>query len=328
MTTPEPGPQDCRDCGATVDATANFCPQCGTAIETFCPDCGEAFDRDDEFCSHCGHQRGEGGDQPGDSESHPTETAETEAAFRRRVTDHLEAGWELKDDHGDHVTLVDRDIGSIPLHVLLLFATSGVGNLLYGWYHYAKRAERRYLSIGDGRQPRPPGIETADGSTTATAGSVDASLSTAASYLLGGLLALIGLFVIIAAAGGGTVWPGLIGLGFALGGLGILPPVRRKLDRRHEITKFGRLKHVDHRVVHPTEGYDEPCIICGKQGRSGLLRRRRDETLVAGIPLVTHGMDDNYYCEQCATADRVVGEPEFDATTNDGGAELSTAEME
>lgn len=326
MSPSESGPQNCQHCGASVDAAANFCPQCGSPTEgslaSFCPDCGEAFDSDDEFCSHCGQPRGEDRQSTG---SRSTETTETDAAFRRRVTDHLEAGWELKDDHGDHVTLVDRDIGSIPLHVLLLFTTSGVGNLLYGWYHYAKRAERRYLSVGDGRQPRPPGIETVDGSNRSTSGSVDTTLSRAASYLLGGLLVVIGLSVIVAAAGGGAIWPGLIGLGFALGGVAVLPPVKRTLARRHGVTKFGRLKTVDRRAVNPTEGYDDPCVICGKQGRSGLLRRRRDETVLAGIPVVTHGIDDNYYCEQCAATDRGVGEPNSETAKGDGETELSTA---
>jgi len=329
MATP-PGPQDCHDCGATVDPTANFCPQCGTAtgasLAAFCPDCGEAFDSDDEFCSHCGHPRGEDSGQSTESKSHSAETTETKAAFRQRVTAHLEAGWELKDDGGDHVTLVDRDIGSIPLHVLLLFTTSGVGNLLYGWYHYAKRAERRYLSVGDGRQPRPPGAGSASDTTATGSDTANAVLS----YLAGGLVGFFAVwFLFVGAVGTPAPMLGVLGVLFALGGLSILPPVRRRLGRRHGLTKFGRLKSVDHRVVHPTEGYDDPCIICGKRGRSGLLRRRRDETVLAGVPLVTHGLDHNYYCEQCATQDLFGGNAGGEMPPNDAEAEtVSTAEME
>lgn len=301
--TPESRPTDCPHCGVAVDPTANFCPQCGTAVgdssrAAFCPDCGESFDHDDEFCSHCGHARTDDRSQSASSQS--TERTETREAFRRRVTDHLEAGWELKEDGGDHVTLVDRDIGSIPLHVLLLFTTSGVGNLLYGWYHYAKRAERRYLSVGDGRQPRPPGPGSASDNTTTGSDTTNAVLS----YLAGGLVGFLAIwFLFIGIVGTPAPVVGVLGVLFALGGLSILPPVRQRLDRRHPVTKFGRRKSVDHRVVHPTEGYDDPCVVCGRQGRSGLRRRRRDETVVAGVPLLTHKLDHNYYCEQCATTD-------------------------
>jgi len=327
--TPESRPTDCHDCGVAVDPTANFCPQCGTAVDgsraAFCPDCGESFDHDDEFCSHCGHARTAYRSQSASNQSasgQSTERTETREAFRRRVTDHLEAGWELKEDGGDHVTLVDRDIGSIPLHVLLLFTTSGVGNLLYGWYHYAKQAERRYLSVGDGRQPRPPGTNSASDNTPAGNDTTNATLS----YLAGGLVGFLAVWFLFATASGSlTPLFGVLGLVFLLGGLGVLPPVRRRLARRHGLTKFGRQKSVDHRVVHPTEGYDDPCIVCGRQGRSGLLRRRRDETVLAGVPLVTHGLDHNYYCEQCATTDLFGGGARVDtAPSNDEKESVST----
>jgi len=312
MSTPESGRRDCQQCGATVDPAANFCSQCGTRVEAdrFCSNCGEAFDPDEEFCSHCGGARS----------STDRGQGESREAFRRRVRDHIEAGWELKTDRGDGVTLVDREIGSIPIHILLLFVTSGVGNLIYGWYHYSKLADYRYLSIGDGRQPRPPGTGSASHNTAADADTTNAMLS----YLAGGLVGFMAIwFLFIGAVGTPTPVLGVLGVLFALAGLSILPPVRRRLARRHSLTKFGREKTVDHRVVYPHEGYDEPCVVCGKRGRSGVLRRRRDETVLAGVPLRTHERDHNIYCEQCATED-LFGGVDLDAA--DEEAELSAAE--
>ena len=312
MSTPESGRRDCQQCGASVDPAANFCSQCGRRVEAdaFCSQCGEALGPDEAFCSHCGQARSSTSRQQGESRE----------AFRRRVRDHIEAGWELKTDRGDGVTLVDRDVGSIPIHILLLFITSGVGNLIYGWYHYSKLADYRYLSVGDGRQPRPPGAGSASDNTATGSDTANAVLS----YLSGGIVGFLAIwFLFIAASSGATPVFGAIGLAFLLGAIAVLPPVKRRLGRRHGLAKFGRLKTVDHRVVYPHEGYDEPCVVCGIRGPSGLLRRRRDETVAAGVPLRTHDRDHNFYCERCATDDLFGG---GDLETADGEVELSTAE--
>lgn len=326
MSLPESGARDCQRCGTAVDPLANFCPQCGNRIgdDRFCPSCGEPFGSGDEFCSDCGHARPTPASDRGSVEpSH----GETRAAFRRRVRDHIETGWELKNDQGDQVTLVDRGIGSFPIHVLLLLVGGGVWNLIYGWYHYSVRAEKRFLSAGDGRQVHPPGAETAADSTAAEADQT----TDAASYVIGGIIAFVGLFLLLATINGdGTLMLGGSGLVLTLGGLSILPPVNRRLNRRlarrHGLTKFGRQKTVDHRIVHPTEGHNEPCVVCGQHSRSGLLRRRRDETLVAGVPLFAHRLDHNFYCERCATEDLFGSGVDLDAAV-DEEAEVSTAEQ-
>lgn len=322
MSPPEPTRGACHSCGESLDPDANFCSQCGAAVESYCPSCGEAFEPDDQFCSQCGHSRPESGGAAASAETN----GETRDGFRRRVQQHLEAGWELTDDYGDRVTLVDRDIGSIPIHILLLLLTGGFLNLVYGWYHYSRLAETRYLERGDDRDLRPPGapaqtdteVDSDDDEVSTTdATSDDSDLTALSSYIGGGLLVVLGLLFLVTAVSAGSLAGGAISAVFTLGGIGLLPPVKKRLDRRHGIQKFGRLRTVDHQFVSPAETDEEVCVVCGTQVGDGLLRRRRDETVLAGVPVSTHRVQDNHYCEQCARAEQLIEEAELDAETSD-----------
>lgn len=64
--TPEPDQADgveCSSCGSSVDSSAKFCPDCGTALDaddapasdelSACPDCGTGVS-DESFCPNCG----------------------------------------------------------------------------------------------------------------------------------------------------------------------------------------------------------------------------------------------------------------------------------
>lgn len=52
-TTPEG--DRCPDCGEMVDDGAEFCPNCGSHLDTnACPNCGESLDGDEAFCPGCG----------------------------------------------------------------------------------------------------------------------------------------------------------------------------------------------------------------------------------------------------------------------------------
>ncbi len=285
-------------CGADLD---------DASLPARCPDCDERFAADDRFCSNCGAarsgrraanstasapRRGAGSDpsasRSGRSTSPGSPSDESQRAFRRRVQEHLDAGWEIERDDGDRAVLVDRGIGSTGVHVLLFLTTGGVGNLLYGWWHYSELAERLRIVRGDSTPPRPP--------SNAGGGTVE----TVSTYLLSGLLLLIGGWIAAVAAVGGSQGFALIGVGFALLGAGTAPPVRRRLGRRHGLTEFGRLRTVDHRVLRSTERVEEPCVVCGEAFDRGLVRRRRDETVVAGVPLVTHDERCNHYCVRCA----------------------------
>ena len=335
--TSDPGgpPAACPSCGEAVPAGASFCPDCGADLgdpddPAYCSACGEAFDDDDRFCSNCGASRSGGGSAASERSSGRSDASErsngrperssdadssspdeSERAFRRRVQDHLDAGWDVERDDGDRVVLVDRGIGSVGVHILLFIFTSGIGNLLYGWWHYSKLAERRRLVRGDETAARAPSsVEDAGRTETATA------------YVLTALLLLIGGWIGFMAATSGSPPAALIGIAFAGLGLGVAPPVRRRLDRRHGVTAFGRKKTVDHRIVRPPESVEEPCVVCGEAFERGLVRRRRDETVVAGVPVRTHSMRHNHYCADCARSELFgdrVGASSLDDLADDAG---------
>ena len=324
----------CPACDEAVPTEASFCPDCGAdlgdpADPAYCVRCGEAFDDGDQFCSNCGASRAGGGFAPSERSTRDSETSganaspsraasspeESSRAFRRRVQEHLDAGWDIDRDDGDRVLLADRGIGSVGVHLLLIF-TSGIGNLLYGWWHYSKLAERRRIVRGGSSGVRAP--SRSEGKTRS---------ETASAYALSTVLLLIGGWIALLSFESGSPPAALIGLAFALLGAGAAPPVRRRLKRRHGITKFGRRKTVDHRTVRPPETVDEPCVVCGESFDRGLVRRRRDETVVAGVPVRTHSMRHNHYCADCARSE-VFGDRDgassFEALTaanpDDGGS--------
>jgi len=285
----------CHECGRTLPPDANFCPGCGAEVgaagdAAYCADCGERLAPDDEFCAACGAARPEA---PSRAVRRDDRAAGDEAhrAFRRRVRDHLDDGWELTEDRGDRVVLVDRGVGSIPVHLLLLLTTGGVGNLLYGWYHYSELAETRRLSVSDGPLP--------DGELSEPSGNDD-PLVALSGYLLGGILLLIGLGIAVVSARQGALPGAVFGAAFALVGLALTPPAERRLRRRHGRSRFGRIRTVDHRVVRATERTESPCVVCGEPFERGVVRRRRDETVAAGVPVRTHAIQRNHYCADCA----------------------------
>ncbi|SNR40105.1 zinc ribbon domain-containing protein [Halorubrum vacuolatum] len=314
---PGAGAERCHDCGGTIPSDARFCPSCGVVRggkrpPAYCANCGTGFGPDDAYCSRCGEPRSATDGEPATAEKTRGRSGSSDVAadhdtdreydaFRRRVARYVEAGWEVRRDHGDRVELVDRDVGSIPIHVLLLLFTGGVGNLLYGWYHYSILAETRYLSMHDPDPSSPERIEPATASTTEST-----AVETVSTYLLSGLLLLVGALLLGFSLGGatainvGTALAVGLGLGFFLVGLGIAPPVEARLKRRHGPRAFGRHRTVDHRVIRPVEQVEEPCVVCGESFRGGLLRRRRDETVIAGVPIRTHSMRHNHYCAECA----------------------------
>ena len=95
----------------------------------------------------------------------------------------------------------------------------------------------------------------------------------------------------------------LFAVGFVVASLGIFvnPGMRRRLNRRHSPSTFGRVRSVDRRVLRPDEDCDERCIACDFRVERGLVRRYREEYALAGLPVYTRSTDYNYYCLECAT---------------------------
>jgi hypothetical protein len=51
----EPLPYNCPQCGATVDARFNFCPNCKCNLHPACPNCKREVAETDKFCAYCGY---------------------------------------------------------------------------------------------------------------------------------------------------------------------------------------------------------------------------------------------------------------------------------
>lgn len=113
----EPGTIECQSCNSAVDASAAFCPSCGTELEddqadeseddesvelTACPDCGNSVD-DESFCPNCGTDLDavrEGGD---------ADDAADDSATTDDATDDVPAEVTLEID-GEEYTFGDGDV--------------------------------------------------------------------------------------------------------------------------------------------------------------------------------------------------------------------------
>ena len=96
-----------------------------------------------------------------------------------------------------------------------------------------------------------------------------------------------------------------LGLAFVVISLGVVvnPDLRRRIDRRHGIYRFGAVRSVDQRVFRPEEGTVERCVECDDPTDHGLVRRYRGEYAVAGLPVYTRSIGYNHYCPDCAGTD-------------------------
>ena len=121
---------------------------------------------------------------------------------------------------------------------------------------------------------------------------------------LGGLAFVGGAGGLIQTAGTAEMLVPLLLLGFAFVfvslGVFVNPRFRRRLDRRRGISRFGRNKTVDSRVLSAAEHRRESCVSCGSGLTEGLVRRYRDEFVLAGVPVWTASENRNFYCPDCA----------------------------
>ena len=54
----EPLPYNCPQCGATVGARFNFCPNCKCNLHPSCPSCKREVVETDKFCPYCAYEQG------------------------------------------------------------------------------------------------------------------------------------------------------------------------------------------------------------------------------------------------------------------------------
>ncbi|WP_266077732.1 zinc ribbon domain-containing protein [Haladaptatus caseinilyticus] len=258
----------CSQCGATLGSGASFCSQCGTAVEP-------------------GSERGFGSDVGSDRMSG---TGRSSTAFRRRIEDLSVEGWDVKHDYGDRVVMINRGFGSIPLHVLLLLFTSGVGNLLYAWYNYSPGADRVEL-----REDGSEEYMAKDGFST------EWSLRSVASFFiasaLGVFTTVFGLLALLTTTDlAGTAF----GVTFFLLGLFSLLLAPQHVPGFESPTTFGTVRSTDERTIfEPTV----PCTVCSAPVGTGVKRTFSKKRYVAGIPVETANAGVNHYCRSCARGD-------------------------
>jgi hypothetical protein len=201
-------------------------------------------------------------------------------------------GWEVTRDTGDRVVLVNKGIGSIPVHILLFFVSSGLANVLYGWYSWTMGAPKREV--------------TADGServlNESSLGSVVVGL------VLLGLLGMNMLLLLIALVFGAELVALVFGL-LSLLVVGAGVGVTRDVDTQ-SLSTFGRERSVSTESVRTPS---EPCASCGSRVIEGERRTFTDRLYVAGLPVKTYKEGDNTYCAECAGNSDISGPDDIDA---------------
>lgn len=251
---------------------SNFCSQCGSTVAPR-----------DSFCSHCGSAVGGG---PSDRDG-----------FRRRIEDLTVEGWEVKHDYGNRVVMVDRGFGSLGIHALLLVFTGGLGNLAYAWYNYSPGADRLELRA-DGTERYVSGGTDESGELLDSSDVDDTRLRTAGSVVLSFVCALAGLGIFN--DGASSLPEFFVGVTFIAIALFAFPPIRRRLENREAVTKFGRVRSTDEAVV---DAPDVPCTACARPVENGVERTFHETFYVAGIPILRDEKGSNCYCRSCAQGD-------------------------
>jgi hypothetical protein len=265
----------------------------GDDSPSYCSNCGSALDPGDSYCSDCGDAIGAAEESADESDGEDRE------AFRRRVNQYLSEGWEIQYDAGDEVALVDRGYGSIGVHILLLIFTGGIGNAIYGWYHYEKTATQIVIGAGDSEEvPGGSGVSSPDAvqhDRSLDPGASETDDDAPLSHYVGAIfLALLGVLVVATSlADLGAL---LFGIGMLLTSLLLFPPIRSRLRDRHPPTTFGPTQTVEERAV---SGTNQLCSVCRDRVEEGVVREYKEEQVAAGIPLYTTEAGENWYCQSC-----------------------------
>jgi len=277
----------CVHCGSGLEPSMNFCPNCGTSVDS-------------------GYDHSSGSDRD---------------RLEYRIATALEEGWELEHDFGDHAVLVRRSFGSAGTHVLIaiftLWWTMGLGNAVYAAIRYLGSEERKIVrpdgttpadtdrygsvpvdqrSVNDRpvrTHPRPS--ETRDNDRiveesaqwTSDSGSSPVALLFAVGFLWIIGVALLAELSLVASG---------FGLLFLVMGAAMIPSVRQRIRDREPITTNGMNKTVEER---PVSDPDRLCSICRQPIDEGVKRTYREELTLLGVSLATTDTGENYYCWGC-----------------------------
>ncbi|MEZ3142691.1 zinc ribbon domain-containing protein [Halobaculum sp. MBLA0143] len=262
-----------------MSETPRYCSACGERLssgDNYCPACGDPVTATDSERARTGASGG-GRRDPGAA------TTDDRHWLSQRVADLRARGWKVTYDDGDRVELVDRGVGSIPVHLVLFFVSSGLANLLYAWYSYTWGAPKRIVTA-DGNE------EVDDDSSLGTALAVVAGV-----VLLGinGLLFAISLLV-------GVPQIAVSVLLFTVMAVAGTVAFRSDIDTESPST-FGRERRVETESV---ETPPESCAACDDRVVRGERREFSDKFYLAGVPVRTHEEGSNTYCADCVADNR------------------------
>lgn len=309
-------PRYCATCGERLSPGDNYCSSCGEAVRRSTESStGRRVGERGETERHVGgDSEPETGERVGDgytgtrstagraggetTRSHvdtgttpnragtgsgPSSTDDDRAWLRRRVADLQADGWEVTRDDGDRVRLVDRGIGSLPVHLLLFFLTSPVGNLLYGWYSWSYGAPEREVTAAGGDR-------LVD----------DGDLVGRLAPLLAGLIVGFNAIVFV-----GFLLAGVPSVAFGVALFTLLCTVGAAFYTTDFDTAspgtFGRERSVETEHVRTPP---ESCAACGHRVLEGERRRFADRLYLAGLPVRTYETGTNTYCADCVAESR------------------------
>lgn len=126
----------------------------------------------------------------------------------------------------------------------------------------------------------------------------DLRVRTAGSLVLSFACALAGLAIFDGGVSSLPVF--FVGVTFVALALYAFPPIRKRLEGRTSVTKFGRVRSTDAAVV---DAPDVPCTACARPVETGVERTFHETVYVAGVPLLNDEKGSNCYCRSCAQGD-------------------------
>src|SRR6056297_1968867 len=223
-------------------------PVSSPSTPNFCSQCGASLSPGDSFCSQCGTAVDDG-TTAGRGVAATDAATTSDPGLRERVESLALDGWDVKRDDGDSVVMVNRTIGSLWIHALLLAVTTPAGNLLYAWYNYSPGAERIELHA-NGTERRPD--ENSSG------WSLQSAVGVAAGLLFGAWLAFVGTLLLWVTS---SLLSTLVAVAFLLVAVASIPLATQFAPGFESPTTFGRRQTTDEEIADEP---NRPCSACAR----------------------------------------------------------------